>query len=220
MLDRERVVALQSHEHAEHPADRAHLAEAQADHADAVAVGREPFVEARRGGGFVDESRDLRQPDQRGRPGGAEREVVESLRDSQQLRASVLGTSAQREDERERGAPRGKIGNTREDVERRLDELRRVPALPAENHQLRAVYDGGVRMLCRDSELERLVCELLGVVEMPSEERERRLEPQYEVPQRRLAELLHQGGGHLRFLVGVVDLAPARASRTRDARDR
>ena len=131
--------------------------------------------------------------------------VVETLRDLEQLRARLLGTAAEREDERERRVPGRKVGHPREDVERGLDEFGGVAALPGEDHELGAVDDGRVRVVRRDSQLERLVRELLGVLEQPVDQRQRRLEPQHEVPQRRLPELLHERGRHLGLVPGLVD---------------
>ena len=74
-------------------------------------------------------------------------EVVETLRDVEQLGARLIGTAAEREHERERRMPRGKVGHPREDVERGLDEVGGVAALPREDHELRPVDDGGVGMV-------------------------------------------------------------------------
>ena len=202
---RHRMVPLQTREHAERPADRAHLAQAQADHAHAVGVGGETLVEPGRHARLVELAGHLGEPDQRRRPRRREREVVEALRDADQLGARVVGTAAEREDECERRPPGGKVGHPREDVERRLDECGRVAALPGEDHELRAVDDGGVGMVGRDAELERLVRELLRVLEQALDQRQRRLEPQHEVAQRRLAELLHERGRDHRLLPGLVD---------------
>ena len=65
--------------------------------------------------------------------------------------------------------------------------------------------DGGVGVVGRHSELERLVGELLRVLEQPVDEGQRRLEPQHEVAQRGLSELLHERGRDRRLLPGLVD---------------
>ena len=75
-------------------------------------------------------------------------------------------------------------------------------------------------MVRRHAELERLVRELLGVVEVPFQQRQRRLEPQHEVPECGLPELLHEVGGQVGFGMGVVDSRQLEQIAPRDARDR